>query len=385
MNIGIFTDTFRPRVNGVTVSVETFANEFEKAGHNVFIFAPRFPDYIDKRFKVIRVPSHKVPFDPEDRIANPFLVETRLLLDRIRSLKLDVIHTQTPFTLGFEGLIYGKYLGIPVVHTYHTLFVSYVHYLWFIPEFVSTSLAKTLSRIYCNQCDFIIVPSLEMKKELLSYGVSKPIDVIPTGIKDGFFNKGDGISFRKNFGIPEDKRILLYIGRIGKEKNIPFLINVFEKLSKKYSDIILIIGGKGPEEGNIRRLVETKRLKEKVFFVGYLNFEKLINCYASSYIFVFSSITETQGLVLLEAMAQGKPVVAIGRRGVVDVLRDGKGGFLVEPDENEFLEKLELLLEDEKAYNEKSEEARERAKEFSAEKMAKKEIEIYNSLIRKIF
>lgn len=381
MNIGIFTDTFRPRVNGVTVSVETFTKEFEQLGHKVYIFAPRFPRYVDKRFNVIRVPAHKVPFDPEDRIANPFLLETRMILNKIKSLKLDVIHTQTPFTLGIEGLIYGKYLEIPVVHTYHTLFVSYVHYLWFLPEVVAKSLAKTLSRIYCNKCDFVIVPSTEMKKELLSYKVSKPIDVIPTGITKEFFVEGDGERFREKFNIPKDKRILLYLGRIGKEKNIPFLINVFEKLSKKHNDIIFVIGGRGPEEEHIRRLISKKHLNDKILFLGYFHFQDLIDCYASSCIFIFASLTETQGLVLLEAMAQGKPVVAVGRKGVIDVLKDNRGGFLVEPDEKQFYEKVDILLQDKNIYLKKSEEARNKAQLFSSKNMALKEIDIYYSLI----
>lgn len=381
MNIGLFTDTFRPRVNGVTVSVETFTKEFEKLGHKVYIFAPRFPNYADKRFNVIRIPSHKVPFDPEDRIANPFILETRMILNKIKSLKLDVIHTQTPFTLGIEGLIYGKYLEIPVIHTYHTLFVSYVHYLWFLPEVISKSLAKTLSRIYCNNCDFNIVPSTEIMKELLLYKVSKPIDVIPTGITDKFFVKGDSIKFRKKFNISEDKRMLLYLGRLGKEKNIPFLINVFEKLTKKHKDIIFVIGGRGPEEEHIRRLILKKHLQDKIFLLGYFHFQDLIDCYASSYLFIFASVTETQGLVLLEAMAQGKPVVAVGRKGVIDVLKNNTGGFLVEPDEKGFYEKVDMLLEDKKLYKEKSEEALIRAKEFSSVNMAKKEIDIYYSLI----
>lgn len=381
MNIGIFTDTFRPRVNGVTVSVETFAKEFEEFGHKVYIFAPRFPGYVDKRFNVIRIPSHKVPFDPEDRIANPFILETRMILNKIKSLNLDVIHTQTPFTLGLEGLIYGKYLGIPVIHTYHTLFVSYVHYLWFLPDIVAKSLAKTLSRIYCNKCDFVIVPSKEMKKELISYNVTKPIEVIPTGIKKEFFIKGNSNAFYEKFNIQKAKKILLYLGRIGREKNISFLINVFEKLSKKHKDIIFVIGGRGPEEEYIRQLILKKHLNDKVFMLGYFHFQDLIDCYSSSYIFIFASITETQGLVLLEAMAQGKPVVAVGRKGVIDILKDNIGGFMVEPDEKEFVEKVEMLLQDEILYKTKSEEAIKKAMLFSSKNMAQKELDVYYSLI----
>lgn len=388
MKIALVTDTYRPRVNGVVASIDTFANEFRKLGHEVKIIAPEYPaDQTDVKDKdneqyVIRIKSHYLFFDPEDRLPDPWLPSSRKKIKKeVLEFGFDIIHTQTPFTLGIEAIKWAKKINCPIVHTYHTMFESYVHYFKFIPKPIAVAITKKVSKWYCNKMDLNITPSTQMKELLLSYKIKKPIEVNPTGIKIDKFKNFNGNDFRKKYGIPEDTILLLFMGRIGAEKNIPFLFKVLKNIVKNKPNTKLIVAGKGPAEEEVKKECEVIGVKDNVIFLGYFEPQDWVNCYAAADLFTFASITETQGLVVTEAMAVGTPVVAVNAMGVGEVMKGNKGGLLVNLDVDEFTSAVLKMLDDKEFYEKKKKEAFEYAKEWSSEAMAKKLLEKYNKAI----
>jgi glycosyltransferase involved in cell wall biosynthesis len=387
LKILIVTDTYRPRINGVVTSIDTFANEFRKLGHEAHIVAPEFPvkrraDHMGEADKmeefVTRIKSHYLFFDPEDRLPNPYLPSSRIKIsEEILNHKYDVIHTQTPFTLGVEAVKWAKRMDCPIVHTYHTMFEAYIHYFKFMPKWMSMPIAKGISKWYCDKMDLNITPSSQMKDLLLSYGVVKPVEVNPTGIKMDKFKIFHGDDFRKKFGIPADTTLFLFMGRIGHEKNIPFLFKVLKKVLAVRPNTKLIVAGKGPAEDEVKAAAIAEGVLDNIIFLGYFEPQDWVNCYAAADLFTFSSITETQGLVVTEAMAVGTPVVAVGEMGVAEVMEGNKGGILVRLNVDEFTAAVFKLLDDKVLYAAKKVEAFEYAKEWSAEAMAKKMLERY--------
>lgn len=388
MKIALVTDTYRPRVNGVVASIDTFASEFRKLGHEVKIIAPEYPaNQIDVKDKdneqyVIRIKSYFLFFDPEDRLPAPWLPSARKKIKKeIIDFKFDIIHTQTPFTLGIEAIKWAKKINCPIIHTYHTMFESYVHYFKFIPKPIAVEITKKISKWYCDKMDLNITPSTQMKDLLISYKILKPIEVNPTGIKIEKFKNYNGDAFREKYGISKNTTLLLFMGRIGAEKNIPFLFKVLKKILIKKPDTQLIVAGKGPAESEVRKAAEQIGVKDNVVFLGYFEPQDWVNCYAAADLFTFASITETQGLVVTEAMAVGTPVVAVNAMGVGEVMKGNKGGILVNLDVDEFTEAVFKMLDNRQFYELKKKEAFEYAKEWSAEAMAKKLLEKYQRVI----
>ncbi len=382
MKIALVTDTYFPRVNGVSTSTRTFAREFVKMGHEVHIHAPAFPGHAEDNepFKVVRYPSWYIFFDPEDRLGHAKKAEIQAFVDE----KYDIVHTQTPFTLGGPAVKWARKSGAKVVHTYHTLFTAYVeHYLWFLPKFVSIGYAKWFSRNYCNKCDLNVTPSGEMKRELASYGVKTPISVIPTGIPLARFEGADPDKFRRDHGFSATDRLLLFVGRVAEEKNIDFQMRVFKRLSEKVPNAYFVIGGAGPSLEKLQNYAKELGIDGKTRFLGYISGELWRDCYAAADLFFFASLTETQGLVVTEAMAAGTPVVAIARMGIRDVMAEQKGGLTVEPDEEEFYQASLKMLTDDKLYALKKSETLAEAARWSSGAMAKKMLEAYEGLLKK--
>ncbi len=381
MNIGLVTDTYFPRVNGVAKSIQTFAQEFEKLGHKVYIFAPQFPEAKESTETLWRFPSQYLFFNPEDRLPNPFKKQSRLFLKKVSSLHLDVLHTQTPFALGMAMARLGKRLGIPTLHTYHTLFEAYMpHYFPFVPKALSIPFAKKLSKILCDMHDFIIVPSTSIYERLQSYGVTKPIKILPTGTDLSPFKQVDHRRMRQQIGLAEDEPMLLTMGRVAHEKNLPFLLDVYEKLAPRFPKARLVIAGVGPALESVKAETKRRKLENKVMFIGLLSKQDWADLYAAADINLLASVTETQGLVLTEAMAAGTPCVAVAAMGVKDVMAGG-GGLAVNLDVNEFAEAVTRLLTDKALYAKALEEAAQQAINWSAETKAEEMLETYQKLI----
>jgi len=381
LKIALVTDTYFPRVNGVATSTQIFAQEFIKLGHDVHIYAPAFPDYVDAHDYVHRFPSLYLFFDPEDRLPMPW--RDKKLVQQLKDHKFDIVHTQTPFTLGGPAVKWARESGAKVVHTYHTLFSAYVeHYLRFIPKAISVGYTKAASRRYCNSCDLLITPSTEMRSVLSSYGVTKPIEVIPTGIRLDNFGDRDPQRYRALRGVAPEDKMMLFMGRVAEEKNIDFLVRVAGRLVSRIPRLKFLIAGEGGAKKRLEELVRQMGLSDTVQFVGYLRREDWRDCYAGADLFVFASVTETQGLVVTEAMAAGTPVVAVGEMGVKDVMASGKGGIMTRLDEQEFTEAVYRMLTDAEFYAQKKSETLVEAEKWSSTSMAKRMIEAYENTLR---
>ncbi|QDC99224.1 glycosyltransferase family 4 protein [Candidatus Methylopumilus universalis] len=382
MNILFISDVFFPRVNGVSTSINTFATELRALGHQVTLIAPSYTDEDKQEEWIVRVPSHKIYFDPEDRLMN--FGKLKALLPWIRDKHFDVIHIHTPFTAHYVGIHFGKKLDIPVVETYHTFFEDYLHhYLPFIPQFISRKLARTISRRQCNAVDGIVSPSKPMLDVLKQYGIKTPAEVVATGLDDSSFASVDGEHFRMSHDIPLTQPMLLFVGRVAHEKNIGFLLEMHVELIKNHPDALLVITGEGPAEESIKQSIEKLGISNKVRMIGYLDRgHELIACYKAADIFVFASKSETQGLVLLEAMAQGTAVVAIAELGTKSILIEGEGVLIAKDDINDFADKVSVLLSDAP----KRQMIGEKGKQYAQEKwgagvLAKKVAKFYKSTI----
>ena len=382
MNILFISDVFFPRVNGVSTSINTFATELKALEHQVTLIAPSYTDEDKQEEWIVRVPSHKIYFDPEDRLMK--FGKLKALLPWIREQHFDIIHIHTPFTAHYVGIHFGKKLDIPVVETYHTFFEDYLHhYLPFIPQFISRKLARTISRRQCNAVDGIVSPSKPMLDVLKEYGIKTPADVVATGLDASSFASVDGEHFRISHDIPLGQPMLLFVGRVAHEKNINFLLEMHVKLLKNHPDTLLVITGEGPAEESIKQSIDKLGITNKVRMIGYLDrSHELIACYKAADIFVFASKSETQGLVLLEAMAQGTAVVALAELGTKSILIEGEGVLIAKDDTHDFADKVSILLSDARKRQMIGERGRQYAQEkWGAGVLAKKVAKFYKSTI----
>jgi 1,2-diacylglycerol 3-alpha-glucosyltransferase len=346
MRILMISDVYFPRVNGVSTSIQTFIDCFQALGHKVTLIAPQYPERVVTTFDLISIPSRALPLDPEDRLMSYRFIKG--LRHQLSGRDFDVIHIHTPFVAHYAGIYLAKIFGLKVLATYHTFFEAYFEqYLPWLPKSLLRYLARRISRSQCNQVDTVISPSRQMKDRLLDYGITIPIEVIPTGLPSICFQTlEDAKRYRTNWGIPEDSTVLLYVGRVAFEKNIGLLIDALELLAPGRPDVFLLIAGEGPAEGRLKRYASQRNYHTQIKFTGYLDrADELWRCYQSADCFVFGSQTETQGLVLLEALAAGLPVVSVASMGSKDVLVEGEGCRIVENDPNDFARTLGELID----------------------------------------
>jgi len=381
MKIVIFSDTYLPQINGVAISTATLVNELEKLGHDVIVVGPRVEEARRSTKKVWRFRSITYPFQKEYRLISPLSRKLR----RFRRMTFDVLHVQTPFSLGHLGQYLGWKYQIPVVHTYHTFWKEYAHYLPLIaklPESVVDNINNLLfSKRFSNRCQHIVAPSSQMKRHLEDYGVNVPITVLPTGIELSHTQSQTPNELRAKYGYSTTDSVLIFVGRLGIEKNIYFLVDCFEKLQHSLPNLKLLMVGDGPERDNLTRYIQKKSLQSNIVLTGYIENKQVFPLFAMSDVIVFPSKTETQGLSLLEGLSCGKPAVCIKAMGVEDVLEGERGGFLTEDTVDAYCEKVEALLTDKNLYQQKAKEARERAEQFSATNMAKQMERVYEQAI----
>ena len=346
MRILMISDVYFPRVNGVSTSIQTFRRELATLGHEVDLIAPAYPARYAEDSHTLRVASRFIPLDPEDRMMKPGNV--RALLPRLREKRYDLVHIQTPFVAHYLGIEIAEALGVPRVETYHTFFEEYLfHYVPVLPKSMLRALSRRFSRTQCNRMNALIVPSSAMRDKLAEYGVQAPMHVIPTGIPMADFSGGDGAAFRARHGIGTDRPMLLFVGRVAHEKNIDFLLRALEQALVHIPGLLLTIAGEGPALVSLRKLVVKRNLQDHVLFVGYLDRRAaLLDCYRSADAFVFASRTETQGLVLLEAMALGVPVISTAVMGTRDVVGPRRGALVPEDNEADFARNIVKLMND---------------------------------------
>lgn len=381
MRILMISDVYFPRINGVSTSIQTFKTEFEQQGHEVVLIAPDYPADYAQDSSIIRIRSRGVIFDPEDRMMR--MSDILSHTESLRAGRFDLIHVHTPFVAHYAGVKLGKRLNIPVVITYHTLFEEYLyHYIPFLPRGLLRKLARHFSRTQCNQASSIIAPSSIIVNLLQRYGVQQSIEVIPTGIHCERFTRGDGKRFRDKFGIGLQRKVLLNVSRVAFEKNIGRLLEVVDRVRHEVPEVCLVIAGEGPARKAYARQAEQLGLGDHIVFVGYLDREtELLDCYRSADFFVFSSKTETQGLVLLEAMAAGVPVVSVAAMGTRDILLDCAAAAIVEDDNEQFSATLIDLLRDDNKHQQLAAAAFDSACQWDSTVMAERLLHHYRDTL----
>jgi glycosyltransferase involved in cell wall biosynthesis len=379
----MITDVYFPRINGVSTSVSTFISQLVRIGHHVTLIAPMYgvdDDEESPDFEILRIPARKVVFDPEDRLMKRNLID--LHFKHLSRQKFDILHIHTPFVAHYAGIKLARSLEIPVVETYHTYFEEYLYYyLRFLPKKSLQWLARRYTRAQSRDVDSMIVPSSLMRKVLIDYGVDTPMCIIPTGLENDRFEGGDGEQFRKKNDISLNRPVLCHVGRSAYEKNIDFLLDMLVVVKGQIPDILLILAGEGPAQQHLKNRTEKLELGNNIRFMNYLDRDtELKDCYCAGDIFVFASRTETQGLVLLEAMALGVPVVSTAVLGTVDILKSEQGAIIAQEDIDDFSQKVITLLSDRELHQNKSTEAVAFAHTWSAEKLALELCEFYQEV-----
>lgn len=380
MKILMMTNTFTPHVGGVARSVETFVKAFRQRGHRVMVVAPEFEDMPEHETDIVRVPAIR-KFNGSD-----FSVRLPIpgyLHDALESFAPEIVHSHHPFMLGATALRVSSQYNIPIVFTNHTMYERYTHYVPLDSPAMKRFVIK-LTTGYANLCDAVISPSESITAILRERGVTAPIHSIPTGIDLKRFKTQGGAGFRSAMRIPRGAYLIGHVGRLAPEKNLPFLARaVAAYMAKDSSAHFLVVGG-GPSKDEVIRIFGQGGLSARLHFSGVLGDPLLTSAYASMDVFAFASETETQGMVLAEAMAARVPVVAIDAPGAREVVEDGKNGRLLKvEDEGDFAAALGWVAKELKRNRASLRRAaNERAKEFSIEVCAEQVLDLYANLIR---
>lgn len=384
MRIGIFTDTYPPYINGVSTSIVSLEKALKAKGHEVYIVTVNSENltykYEDDEH-IIRIPG--IPTGIYDyRLTGIYPLRA---INKIKKWNLDIIHSHTEFGVGTFARIIAKQYNIPLVHTYHTMYEDYVHYItkgYFDKS--SKKLAEYFTKFYCDKtAKELIVPSKKTYKLFKEkYKVNKTIHIVPTGIDvEKFYienqDKKELELLRKELKFKKDDFIITYVGRLAEEKNIEFLINNHTKLNKKCK---LMIVGNGPDLDKFKSMVKKLKLEDRVIFTGAVPHYEISNYYAISNIFVTASVTETQGLTVIEAMAASVPVVCADDESFKDAVVDGLNGNLFKTD-REYIDAIEKLYKNKEKYRIMCKQARITAESHSLKYYAEKILDVYNITI----
>lgn len=332
MNIALFSDSYYPQINGVATSVHMLKCELEVRGHTVYVFTTTDPQ-ADRRAEIkngiFRLRS--IPVMSERRLG---LFPSPRMIRFISHLKIDIIHTHTEFSLGILGRSIAWYFDIPIVHTYHTIYEYYTHFVvkaGFLDS-VAKRAVRTASASVCNQANAVIVPTKKVQRLLRSYGVYRPISVIPTGITTERFHRSIDVAerrakLRSKLGYDANDRILLYLGRVSEEKDIDVLIRLLSPTLMREEKTKMLVVGDGTARSDLEILCSELGIKDKVLFAGQKPWDTIADYYHVADFFVTASQSETQGLTYIEALASGLPVIAKDDLCLEGVVEDGINGW----------------------------------------------------------
>ncbi len=377
MRIAFFVNTYLPNTFGSSVSVEYFRKGLEELGHEVYIFTPKFHGFDLKNDKAFFYPSIMYGYKIQYPLAIPFSPKIN---NKIAELDFDIIHTHQPFTIGYQALKNGRKNNVPIFFTYHCRYEDYSHYIPFIQSFVKKYVSGAVKK-FANLVDCVIAPTSDIKKILEEKGVISPIEIISTGIDWEKFQKGRREEMRKEFKIKSDEVCFWWLGRMEQEKNIEFLLKVIKLFSREFMKSKFMLVGSGSEMENIKEFVETENLQDRVIITGLVPQEEVQNYYSAGDILIQPSKSETQGLVALEAMASGMPVLAIRATGTVDIVKDGETGFLLDENLDDFCQKAKELLANKELFEKISRQAREEAFKYDYKNKARELVEVYKKVI----
>lgn len=378
MNIGLFTDTYYPELNGVANSVYLLKKELEKKGHNVYVITTKTPGAPVNEKGVFRVPSKACSFVPERRIG---LVYHPKIAMKIHKMKLDIIHTNTEFAIGMFGRIMAKELFVPVVHTYHTIYEDYTHYIkkYISKEDRAKKLAQLYSKFSVRGAEELIVPTEKVAELMARYDVKPDINVIPTGIDLSRFGARDTAEqkekLKKSLGVPKNNKVVLYLGRVSEEKNIDEVMGYLDHYMNTFINVTFLVIGDGPYRNTLEKNAKNMKHRKQMIFAGAKPWDEITHYYQIADVFVSASTSETQGLTYIEALSSGVPIVARKDRCLEGVLEQGVNGYAFE-DEKSFADGLNHVLCNPKQID-FSKNAIDSVEKFSTEKFAAKVENIY--------
>lgn len=377
MRIAAFTDSWYPYVSGVVRSIETFRQELARQGHEVLIFAPSYRDQVPEP-GVFRFPALPAPTNKGFVLSLPFAPRVGRLL---RELAVDAVHCHSPFLLGGVGARWARRLKIPLVFTHHTLYDQYTHYVPLFPE-LAKRVVLVFARRFCNRCDLVITPTRVVADRLSGFGVTAPLRAIPTGVRLEEFQGTDRNWLRAELGLGSGEKIVLCVARLGREKNLELLIRSFSLIHREIPESHLVLVGLGPLRADLARLAAVLGLKTRVHFLDrVLTRTEIANCYGGADLFLFASVTETQGIIVNEAQAAGLPVVAARAFGVAEMVTEGADGFLAEPEVESLARPAVQVLRDEGLRAHLQEGARRAAQRISVEVVTRELVQTYRAVI----
>jgi glycosyltransferase involved in cell wall biosynthesis len=377
MNILKMTNTYKPLVGGLEKSVSHFAREFREMGHRVVIVAPEYPDMVPEE-DVIRVPAMQHFNGTNFSVQLPVQgTLTAALGDFIPN----IVHSHHPFLIGDTALRIASKFNVPLVFTHHSLYEENVHYMPGNEEALKRFVIE-LSTGYANLADHVFAPSESVRILVKARGVLSPVDVVPTGIYTEQFTRGAGKTFRRKNNIPADAFVVGHVGRLAPEKNLGFLTRAVAQFLKMNLNAHFLIGGTGTSEETIKEIAAKEGVGDRLHLAGILNGKDLVNAYHAMDVFVFASMSETQGLVVTEAMAAGIPVVAVDAPGVREVVKDQVNGRLIALENiDDFISALEWVKKQPVSRIRKIRKAcKGTAQEFTMKKCAQRAIGIYTAL-----
>lgn len=373
MHIAMFTNTYLPFTNGIARSVNSFRKAMvESLNHNVFIFAQGSDDYEDEEPFIFRYPSLEIPFQKYPLTIPVSRFATKL----VPTLKLDVIHAHHPAPMGTVAADFAQKLGLPLVFTHHTRYQEYVHYVA-LPEETSRQVIERWIADYMQHCQHIIVPSESIRQMIeITYGIQGQMTVIPTGIDTRPYLAADGHAIRQKLHWSDDT-VLISVGRLAEEKNWPTLLDAVKIVFEQQANTRLVLLGDGPARQDLERYAKKLGIADRVTFTGNVPFEEVPNYLKAADLFCFASVTETQGLVTLEAMAAGLPVVAVAATGTSDILENDKEGLLTANDSEALAQGMVRVLRNQADYGRYHQAALRKATEFDIVTLSQKMTDVY--------
>ncbi len=373
LHIAHFTNTYHPFINGVVRSVSVFRQALTDLGHNIFIFAQHASHFEDTEPFIFRYPAIELPISPPYALPIPVSPFVDRLLP---SLKLDVIHSHHPFLLGQAAARKANQLDLPLVFTFHTRYDEYSHYVPLNQTFVKGVITEWL-RDYLQHCQHIITPSNSIKQMFTDHGVIDRVTTIPTGIDLAPFQAADGQSLREERGWGKDK-VLISVGRLAVEKNWSTLLAAAGQVMRQHREVRLVIIGEGEEHNALLQQAQELGIADRVDFTGLVPFADIPRYLKAADLFCFASVTETQGLVTMEAMAAGLPVVAVNANGTRDEVEHGQEGLLTNNDSAALAQAIHQVIEDETLWQQFRQAAGKKAEAFDIRLQTEKLVNVYH-------
>lgn len=390
MKIGIFTDTYNPTTSGVVTSINMVEQELKKRGHEVYVFAPSksIQPNDNQTLYMLKSMPLLVAKQYKNRIAAFY---SRDIAKKIKDIGIDIVHTQSEFSLGHFGKVMSRKMDIPFIHTYHTMWEDYIHYVLPIHtkrNIYPKRLVRTISRNFVRKAECVITPSKKTEK-YLKYKCkvkNKPIYVIPTGIDTtafapAKFTNEERLNLKTSLGISKNDKVILFLGRVAEEKSIDLILNNMPALFKTNPNTKFVIVGDGPSKNDLEKQAKQLNISDKVIFVGKVPWNEVPKYYSIADVFVNASITETQGLTFLEAMASGVPIVAKYAPNLTEYIHNQKNGILLR-NPQDFAKNIKNVLDNNELSKKLSEAGLKTAKSYSVEEFGDKLEALYTEIIR---